>query len=79
MVEHMIDIVDRLEFDATRCEVGYSKGVASNITEGIAEIKRLRERLDKISKDRNVPEILRQYARGDLEPTTKRLVGERQP
>lgn len=39
----MIDIVDRLSFDATRCEVSFSKGVASNIEEGIAEIKRLRD------------------------------------
>jgi hypothetical protein len=38
----MIDIVDRLSFDATRCEVQFSKGVASNIEEGITEIKRLR-------------------------------------
>lgn len=38
----MIDIVDRLRFDATRCEATFSKGVAGNITEGIAEIERLR-------------------------------------
>ncbi len=41
----MIDIVDRLSFDATRCEVSFSKGVASNIEEGIAEIKKLRSDL----------------------------------
>lgn len=38
----MIDIVDRLSFDATRCEVSFSKGVASNIEEAVAEITRLR-------------------------------------
>lgn len=27
----MIDIVDRLKFDATRCELQFSKGVAGNI------------------------------------------------
>jgi hypothetical protein len=45
----MIDIVDRLSFDATRCEVSFSKGVASNIEDGIAEIKRLRAALQKIA------------------------------
>lgn len=37
-----IDIVDRLRFDATRCETAFSKGVASNIEEAIREIERLR-------------------------------------
>ncbi len=41
----MIDIVDRLSFDATRCETTFSKGVSSNIEEGIAEIRRLRAAL----------------------------------
>ena len=39
----MIDIVDRLRFDATRCELQFSKGVASNIDAGAKEIERLRE------------------------------------
>lgn len=39
----MIDIVERLRFDAARCEVSFSKGIARNIEEGIAEIERLRE------------------------------------
>lgn len=38
----MIDIVDRLSFDAVRCEATFSRGVASNIEDGITEIKRLR-------------------------------------
>jgi len=38
----MIDIIDRLTFDSARCETTFSKGVASNIDEAIAEIKRLR-------------------------------------
>lgn len=41
----MIDIVDRLKFDATRCEVQFSKGVAGNIDEAVKEIERLREAL----------------------------------
>lgn len=42
----MIDIVNRLRFDATRCEMQFSKGVAGNITEGANEIERLRVALD---------------------------------
>lgn len=38
----MIDIVDRLRFDATRCELQFSKGVAGNITEAADELERLR-------------------------------------
>lgn len=44
----MIDIVNRLRFDATRCEVQFSKGVAGNITEAANEIERLRAVLEKI-------------------------------
>lgn len=40
-----MDIVSRLKFDAARCEVDYSKGVASNIEEAVAEIERLRRAL----------------------------------
>ena len=39
----MIDIVDRLRFDAVRCEAQFSKGVASNIDAGADEIDRLRK------------------------------------
>jgi hypothetical protein len=39
----MIDIVDRLRFDATRCELQFSKGVAGNIDAAADEITRLRE------------------------------------
>lgn len=38
----MIDIVKRLRFDATRCEMQFSKGVAGNIEEAAKEIERLR-------------------------------------
>ena len=38
----MIDIVNRLRFDAIRCEATFSKGVAGNIAEGADEIERLR-------------------------------------
>lgn len=41
----MIDIVERLEFDAMRCDRQYSKGVASNIRAGIYEIRQLRKYL----------------------------------
>jgi len=41
----VIDIVDRLRFDAIRCEAQFSKGVARNITEAVAEIEMLRFRL----------------------------------
>lgn len=37
-----MDIVERLKFDAARCEADYSKGIAKNIEEAIAEIERLR-------------------------------------
>jgi len=38
----MSDIVERLRFDAARCEANFSKGVASNIEEAAAVIERLR-------------------------------------
>jgi hypothetical protein len=41
----MIDIIDRLRFDATRCEAKFSKGVAGNIADGADEIARLRQRI----------------------------------
>ena len=41
----MTDIVERLDFDAIRCEMQFSKGVAGNISEAANEIKRLRERV----------------------------------
>ncbi len=47
----MIDIVDRLRFDATRCEAQFSKGVAGNITEAAEEIERLRAALKDIQKE----------------------------
>lgn len=43
----MIDIVNRLRFDAIRCEAQFSKGVAGNITEAADEIERLRGELDR--------------------------------
>jgi hypothetical protein len=41
----MSDIVERLRFDAARCEHGFSKGVATNIEEAAAEIEQLRAQL----------------------------------
>jgi len=41
----MIDIVNRLRFDAIRCAANFSRGVASNIDAGADEIERLRTAL----------------------------------
>ena len=41
------DIVERLRFDAVRCELQFSKGVAQNIAESAAEIERLRRERDE--------------------------------
>jgi hypothetical protein len=46
----MIDIVERLQFDAARCEATFSKGVASNIKEAATEIERLRGELLALQK-----------------------------
>lgn len=45
----MIDIMDRLRFDAVRCETQFSKGVAGNIEEAAKEIERLRACLQSIA------------------------------
>jgi hypothetical protein len=39
-----MDIVERLRFDAVRCEVQFSKGVAGNIEEAANEIETLRSK-----------------------------------
>ena len=41
-----MDIVERLRFDATRCQLQFSRGVAGNIEEAAAEIERLRKERD---------------------------------
>ena len=46
-----MDIIERLKFDAARCEATFSKGVASNIEEAVAEIERLRAALRLIAWD----------------------------
>lgn len=43
-----MDILERLRFDAMRCEATFSKGVATNIEAAVAEIERLRAALTKI-------------------------------
>jgi hypothetical protein len=40
--------VERLRFDAVRCELQFSKGVAGNIEEAADEIERLRAALQTI-------------------------------
>lgn len=44
----MIDIVNRLRFDAVRCEAQFSKGVAGNITEAADEIERLKREVIRL-------------------------------
>ena len=41
-----MDIIERLRFDAARCELEFSKGIAGNIEEAAAEIVRLRAALE---------------------------------
>jgi hypothetical protein len=45
-----MDILERLSFDATRCEIQFSKGVATNIEEAAAEIARLRAARDECER-----------------------------
>lgn len=52
----MIDLVQRLRFDATRCEVTFSKGVASNIEEAAARIETLEKSLKQIAQMRLMPD-----------------------
>lgn len=47
-----IDIVERLSFDADRCQTSYSTGIAKNIREGIAKIEHLRASLEEVHADR---------------------------
>lgn len=73
----MIDIVDRLSFDANRCEASFSKGVASNIEEGIAEIKRLRIQVEKagsLTKAANRVIDAWRYAQVSNEPLIEALI-----
>ena len=44
----MTNLVQRIRFDAARCEVSYSKGIATNIEEAADEIERLRAALLKM-------------------------------
>ena len=50
----MIDIVDRLRFDSSRCRLSFSKGVATNIDAAIEEIERLREALKAFRSEINL-------------------------
>lgn len=56
----MADIVGRLRFDAARCEMQFSKGVAGNITEAADEIERLLA--DSVDKARAWDEIAKKNA-----------------
>jgi len=57
-----ISLVQRLRFDATRCEATFSKGVASNIEEAADEIEQLRAALAGVVKD-----FVNPYDRGEFE------------
>lgn len=59
----MIGIVERLRFDAVRCELQFSKGVAGNISDGVVEIERLRAAL-KIIADWRTINIAGEYEHG---------------
>lgn len=55
-----IDIVERLRFDAARCEAQFSKGVAGNIEEAAAKIERLMAAIKDVlniwdAEDRPIP------------------------
>lgn len=50
----MIDIIERLRFDAVRCELQFSKGVAGNINDAIDEIERLRDALVSVRAEINL-------------------------
>lgn len=58
----MTDIVERLRFDAARCEVDYSKGVAGNIEEAAAKIERLRAALTDL-RARSVEEGIHHFVK----------------
>jgi chromosome segregation ATPase len=47
-LEGEMNLVERLRFDAARCEAAFSKGVAENIEEAAAEIERLSVKLQSI-------------------------------
>ncbi len=63
-----ISLVQRLHFDAARCEATFSKGVAGNIEEAVAEIERLRKVLGRVvSKDWNDQSQIKEYVQRMLE------------
>jgi hypothetical protein len=45
-----MDILERLRFDASRCEATFSKGVAGNIEEAATEIEQLRAECQRLSE-----------------------------
>lgn len=46
----MISIVERLRFDAVRCELQFSKGVAGNISEAADEIEKLHKEIKRLRR-----------------------------
>jgi hypothetical protein len=64
MVSAMTDIVERLRLSVTK---GHEP-TDEDAIEAAAEIERLRNMLNKIAKNPDTPELIRQYAAGMLEP-----------
>lgn len=61
-----MDIIERLRFDAARCEATFSKGVATNIEEAAKEIGRLRALIEdgcKVFEHYDLPEHALHYRR----------------
>jgi hypothetical protein len=64
-----IDLVDRLRFDATRCELQFSKGIAGNIEEAAERIEALEKALRNIMNCEELDAFtLQDIARAALAP-----------
>lgn len=62
-----MDLIERLHFDAVRCHVDYSKGVASNIHEAAAEIDQLRNSLgEALVRENNLIAAIQEWHKAAL-------------
>jgi hypothetical protein len=71
-----ISLVQRLRFDATRCEAAFSKGVARNIEEAADEIERLRAALQRIVTEADSDDGLSAWNGSDI--AREALIGHQQ-
>lgn len=65
----MTNIVERLRFDAARCEIDYSIGIATNIQEAAEEIERLQEAKRKalaVADERSKENVALRHALEDM-------------